>query len=336
MEFRYPLVLLIIAFQIILFFIINIIDKNEEKKLFPIAVDSVKNSILSGLDKNKIKWKNRFVFFGLILLSIAASGPKIGTKFRPIERKGIDIVIALDTSSSMDAEDVKPSRLAKAKFELNNLIRKLKGDRVAIIIFAGTSHLYLPLTTDYETALLFLNDIDTDIIPTQGTALSRAIKTGITAFTDEKDKHKIMLLVSDGEDHEGEAINLASMSKQNGLKIYTVGVGSELGGLIPERKESGKMIEYKRSSDGKLITSKINNSILKEISNAGGGTFFWFDNNRDTHLQIINTIDQMDKKTISSHEYYEYEDQYQIFLFFSFIFLFLGFGYPTIKQEKFL
>jgi len=334
MEFRYPLVLALIIFEIILFIIIKIFDKNEQKNLFPKAVDSVKKSILVGLDKNKIKWKNRFIIFGLILLSIAASGPKIGTKFRPIERKGIDIVIALDTSSSMDAEDVKPSRLAKAKFELNNLIKKLKGDRVAIIVFAGTSHLYLPLTTDYETALLFLNDIDTDIIPTQGTALSNAIKTAITAFTDEMDKHKIMLLVSDGEDHEGEAIELASMSKEKGLIIYTVGVGSELGGLIPEKQKSGKLTEYKRDSDGKIITSKINNSILKEISNAGGGNFFWFDNNRDTHLQIIKTIDKMDKKTISSHEYYEYEDQYQVFLLFSFIFLFLGFTYPTIKKEK--
>ncbi len=334
MEFRYPLVLLIIVCQIILFIIIKIIDNNEQKKLFPKAVDSVKNSILFGLDRNKIKWKNRFIIFGLILLSIAASGPKIGTKFRPIERKGIDIVIALDTSSSMDAEDVKPSRLAKAKFELSNLIKKLKGDRIGIIVFAGTSHLYLPLTTDYETALLFLNDISTDIIPTQGTALSSAIKTGITAFTDEKDKYKIMLLVSDGEDHEGEAIDLASKSKENGLALYTVGVGSELGGLIPEKQKSSKLTEYKRDSKGKLITTKINNSILKEISNAGGGGFFWFDNNRDTHLQIIKTIDQMDKKTISSHEYYEYEDQYQAFLFFSFIFLFFGFIYPTIRKEN--
>tara|TARA_A100001011_G_scaffold385517_1_gene459636 strand:+ start:709 stop:1716 length:1008 start_codon:yes stop_codon:yes gene_type:complete len=332
MEFRYPLVLLMIFFQIILFFIIKIFDKKEQKKLFPRAVESVKNSILSGLDKNKIRWKNRFIIFGLILLSIAATGPKIGTKFRPVERKGVDIVIALDTSASMDAEDVKPSRISKAKFELNNLIKKLKGDRVAIIVFAGTSHLYLPLTTDYETALLFLNDIDTEIIPTQGTALSKAIKTGINAFTDEKDKHKIMLLVSDGEDHEGEAVELASMSKKNGLKIFTVGVGSELGGLIPEKNRHDKITKYKRSSDGKLITTKMNNSILKEISNSGGGKFFWFDNNRDTHLQIISAIDRMDKKIISSHEYFEYEDQYQIFLFFSFVFFLLGFTYPTLKK----
>ena len=334
MEFRYPLVLLIFVFQIILFVIIEIYDKYEYKNLFSEATKSVKNSILFGLDKKKIRWKNNFIIFGLTLLSVAASGPKIGTKFRPIERKGVDIVIALDTSLSMDAEDVKPSRIAKAKFELSNLIKKLKGDRVAIIVFAGTSHLYLPLTTDYETAQLFLNDIKTDIIPTQGTALSKAIRTGISAFTDEEDKHKIMLLVSDGEDHEGEAIELASVSNKNGLKIYTVGVGSELGGLIPEKNPKNNVIQYKRSSDGKLITSKINNSILKEISSAGDGKFFWFDNNRDTHAQILNTLDQMDKKTISSHEYFEYEDQYQFLLFFAFIFLLLGFSYSTSRKEE--
>ena len=333
MEFRYPLILSLIPIQILLYVIIKIIDKNEIKKLFPNASEAVKKNIFFGLDKNKIFWKNKLIFFGFLAFAIAASGPRIGTKFRPIDRKGIDIVIALDTSVSMNAEDVKPNRLAKAKFELSNLIKKLRGDRVAIIVFAGTSHLYLPLTTDYEAALLFLNDIDTNIIPTQGTDFSRAIQTGITAFTSEKDKHKIMLLVSDGEDHEGEAISLAAKSAKLGLEIHTIGVGSEIGGLIPISKDNKNMISYKRDSEGMLITSKINNRILNDISDAGNGKFHWFDNNRDNHIDILNAINQMDKKIISSHEFYEYEDQYQIFLFISFIFLILGFLYPTRKKE---
>ena len=144
------------------------------------------------------------VFLGLFFLTIAASGPQIGTRVRPVERKGVDLVIVLDTSKSMDANDVTPSRLSKAKLELNKLIKTLNGDRVAIIVFAGSSHLYLPLTNDYEAALLFLNEIETDMIPNQGTSLSSALNTALTAFTQELGKFKVVLLVSDGEDHEGE------------------------------------------------------------------------------------------------------------------------------------
>ena len=132
-----------------------------------------------------MKNKNNILIIGSLLLTLAASGPQIGTRVRPIERKGVDLVIALDTSTSMDAEDVTPSRLEKSKLEIGKLIRNLKGDRVAVIVFAGTSHLYLPLTTDYEAALLFLNEIDSKMIPTQGTVLSKAMLKALESFSNE-------------------------------------------------------------------------------------------------------------------------------------------------------
>ena len=254
---------------------------------------------------------------------MAATGPQIGTRIKPIERKGVDLVIALDTSTSMDAEDVTPSRLAKAKFELGRLIRHLKGDRVAIIVFAGSSHLYLPLTTDYEAALLFLNEIDTEMIPTQGTALSSAMNTAMSAFTEESDKFKVMLMVTDGEDHEGQAVELATQAAQAGLMINTVGVGSEIGSLIPVKNPRGHTAEYKRDRQGKLITSTMNEVILKEIALAGNGSFFWFDNQRDTYAEIASAIETMEKKTISTHEFSEYEDRYQVFAFLSICFFLL-------------
>ncbi|SVA75816.1 uncharacterized protein METZ01_LOCUS128670, partial [marine metagenome] len=153
--------------------------ERSQRVFFSNTSDNVQAAILARLDLNKKQWRSRLFFLGLSFLILAASGPQIGTRVRPVERKGVDLVIAFDTSTSMDAEDVKPSRLAKAKFEIGQLISKLKGDRVAIIIFAGTSHLYLPLTTDYEAALLFLNGIDTDMIPTQGTAISAAMENAM-------------------------------------------------------------------------------------------------------------------------------------------------------------
>ena len=252
---------------------------------------------------------------GLSFLILAASGPQIGTRVRPVERKGVDLVIAFDTSTSMDAEDVKPSRLAKAKFEIGQLISNLKGDRVAIIIFAGTSHLYLPLTTDYEAAQLFLNGIDTDMIPTQGTAISAAMENAMSAFTDEDDKYKVMLLISDGEDHEGQALELATRAVKAGLEIYTVGVGSENGSLIPVRSKDGSHSDYKRDNKGKLITSLMNPAILKDLAAAGNGEYFHFTNNKDTHIDIAKSIESMEKRTISSHEYSEYEERYQSIAF---------------------
>ena len=333
MAFRYSWVLFFLILQVTLLLIWKLKEKRS-RVLFEYASASVLETLELNLDNNRIRWRNRIIMIGLFFLAIAAAGPQIGTRVRPVERKGVDLVIALDTSTSMDAEDVKPSRLAKSKFELGQLIRKLKGDRVAIIVFAGTSHLYLPLTTDYEAALLFLNEIDTKIIPTQGTAISSAIQTAMTAFTEEKDKYKIMLLVTDGEDHEGRAIELAQQATRNGLAIHTVGVGSEVGSLILVKSENGNHTEYKRDRDGKLITSTIDEKILRDIARAGNGKFFWFDNNRDTHLDIAEAIDSMEKKTISTHEFSEYEDRYQSVAFFALVLLIAGFVIPTRPKNR--
>ncbi len=333
MAFRYSWVLFFLVLQVMLLLIWKLKEKRS-RALFEYASASVLKTLELNLDNNRIRWRNRIIMIGLFFLAIAAAGPQIGTRVRPVERKGVDLVIALDTSTSMDAVDVKPSRLAKSKFELGQLIRKLKGDRVSIIVFAGTSHLYLPLTTDYEAALLFLNEIDTKIIPTQGTAISSAIQTAMTAFTEEKDKYKIMLLVTDGEDHEGRAIELAQQAARNGLAIHTVGVGSEVGSLILVKSENDDRMVYKRDRDGKLITSTIDEKILRDIARAGHGKFFWFDNNRDTHLDIAEAIDSMEKKTISTHEFSEYEDRYQSVAFFALVLLIAGFVIPTRPKNR--
>lgn len=333
MSFRFGWVLVFLVIQIILWFFWRLKDK-KHSRVHPDASEKVKRVIRLNLDNKRIDWRNRMILIGFALLALAASGPQIGTRVRPIERKGVDLVIALDTSTSMDAEDVTPSRLAKAKFELGRLIRKLKGDRIAIIVFAGSSHLYLPLTTDYEAALLFLNEIDTDMIPTQGTALSSAMNTAMTAFTEETDKFKVMLMVTDGEDHEGQAVEIAAQAAKAGLMINTVGVGSELGSLIPVKDKNKSQHQYKRDRDGKLITTTLNERILKDIASAGNGSFFWFDNNRDTYEDIALAIENMEKKTISTHEFSEYEDRYQSFALLAFGFLIWGFVIPTRPREK--
>ena len=324
---------------ILLFFVIQLglwsYSRIKSRGLFePTLSKTIDKSMLNRLDQTKIELKNKIIILGIILLTIAASGPQIGTRVQPVERRGVDLVIALDTSTSMDAEDVTPSRLAKAKLEIGRLIKNLKGDRIAIIVFAGTSHLYLPLTTDYEAALLFLNEIDSRMIPTQGTVLSTAMNTALDSFSDETDKFKVMMLISDGEDHDDQAVNLASKASEKGLMINTVGVGSRNGSLIPEKDKDNQKIGYKRDKEGKLITTTLNESILKEIATAGKGTYFWFANSADSYKEIAAAIENMEKKTISTHEFSEYEDRYQLIAISSLFCFFIGFVIPTRKKLK--
>ena len=332
MSFRHSWILVILAIQIV-YWIFLFFKKSKHDDFFGISDIEVLKFLTSKINPKFISLKNRLFLSGLFFLTISASGPQIGTRIRPVERKGVDLVIVLDTSKSMDANDVSPSRLAKAKFELNKLIKNLSGDRVAIIVFAGSSHMYLPLTTDYEAAVLFLNEIETDMIPNQGTSLSSAINTALTAFTEEMDKFKVVLLVTDGEDHEGQAIDIAKEAALNGMIINTVAVGSSEGGLIPvEQKDTGN-VQYKLDKKGKLVTSKLNQKILKDIAQAGNGSFYWFSNNRDSFNEIDKGIKQMEKKTISTHEFSEYEDRYQLFSFISLILIMAAFITPT-RNEK--
>ena len=333
MSFRYNWVLLLLLFQFV-YWIILYLKKYDYKTNLLNNKTNIGKTLTKKMDFSSIKIKNRLFLISLAVLTLASSGPQIGTRVRPIDREGVDLVIVLDTSISMEAEDVTPSRIGKAKFELNKLISNLNGDRVAIIVFAGSSHMYLPLTTDYEAALLFLNEIETDMIPTQGTSLSSAINTAITAFTETIDKYKVVLLVTDGEDHEGEAIDLASKAVSNGMIINTVAVGSNQGGLIPLKSKISENKKYKRDKKGRLVTSKINPNILKNIGSAGNGSYYRFSNNKnDSYKAILNDLENMEKKTISTHEFSEYEDRFQLFSLLALILFLVSFMYPTIVRE---
>ena len=213
------------------------------------------------------------------------------------------------------------------------MIQGLKGDRVSLIVFAGTSHLYLPLTTDYEAAQLFLSAIDTKMIPNQGTSLSSAIEKAIETVKKDQNKYKVVLLISDGEDHEGNAIKFSNQANELGIDIHTIGIGSDLGGLVPIRSGDNDVKDYKRDKNGKLITSVLNKKILKDIAAAGNGYYFQFSNEGHSHLDLNNAIDAMEKRKINSHEYSEYEDRYQPLTLFSFIFFILSFLLPTRKMK---
>ncbi|MED5248429.1 MAG: VWA domain-containing protein, partial [Candidatus Neomarinimicrobiota bacterium] len=258
-EFRFPYIL----FLYIPFFLILFVDivRSKKIKILSNTPENIKKVLFEKIDLKKAKIKQNLILLSVSILIFAASGPQIGIRLAPVDRKGLDLVFCIDVSSSMRGTDIKPTRLDKSKFEVSQMIQNLKGDRVAIIVFAGSSHLYLPLTTDYEAAHLFLDQIDTNMIPTQGTALSSAIETGLSAFSEDDSKYKVLILITDGEDHEGEAISLARQASKRGMIIHTIGVGTIAGSLIPNINSSG-ITEYKKDSSGKLVTSQLNEKIL--------------------------------------------------------------------------
>ena len=319
---------LFLLLPLIALFIIEIYIDNKNH-IFPDAEKKIREQNYIRVNYNKQRLKYILFMAGAFCLILSASGPQFGTKIRKVDRQGVDIVIAFDTSISMDAQDVKPSRIEKAKYEISKLIQSLKGDRVSMIVFAGTSHLYLPLTTDYEAALLFLDAIDTKMIPTQGTSISSAMKKAIELVSKDKDKYKVVLIVTDGEDHEGDAVDLSKNALALGIEVHTIGIGSNAGSLIPVLSKNKDEMEFKRDKSGKLITSVLNKNILKEIANAGNGMFFHFSNNGQNYTDVNNAIDSMEKKAINSHEYSEYEERFQPLAFLSLLLFIISFIVPT-------
>jgi Ca-activated chloride channel family protein len=209
----------------------------------------------------------------LALLIVAAARPQFGTQLTKVHREGIDLVIALDTSLSMLAEDMKPNRLERAKQEIVDLIQGLKGDRVGIVAFAGDAFVLCPLTVDYSAALMFTKTADVDVVSQQGTALQGAIETSLALFKESSPSDKVIILVTDGESHEGDPVKLAREAKERGIRIYTIGIGNPAGELIPLRGTDGSIEGYKKDKSGQTVMTRLDERVLREVAGASGGQY---------------------------------------------------------------
>jgi Ca-activated chloride channel family protein len=243
----------------------------------------------------------------------ALANPQIGSKLEKVERKGIDLMIAIDVSNSMLAEDIKPSRLLRARQSISKLIDKLKNDRIGIVVFAGNAYTQLPITTDYSAAKLFLSTINTDIVPTQGTAIAEAIELATESF-DENNHEKAIIIITDGEDHEGDAIQAATAASEKGIHIYTIGMGLPEGGPIPVLNKNGVQTGFKKDLKNNTVITKLNETMLQQIASAGNGKYVRA-NNSQTGLSIIfDEINQLEKTEFESRVFSDYEDRFQYLL----------------------
>jgi len=260
------------------------------------------------------------ICFGLGLLVISLTNPKMGTKLETIKREGVDIVFALDVSKSMLAEDIAPSRLDKAKQIITKIIDKLGSDRVGIIIYAGNSYPLLPITTDHAAAKMFLQNANPDMVSSQGTAINEAIEKAITYYDNEEQTNRFLFIVSDGEDHEENTVTLTKEAQKEGIKIYTVGVGTNEGGPIPMRTIGGA-ISYKKDSKGEVVITKMKEEVLQEIAYEGKGKYINGNKTQET-IDIIEAILlKAEKSEFESKQFSDYKDQFQWFLGFGLLFL---------------
>ena len=337
LRFRYPIFLngLWGVLLLIIFFVL--IYRHKEALIQRFGHLEIMKRIMPGYSKRRMVWKNIFFILSYVFFVIALADPQIGTKLEQVKRKGVDIIIALDVSNSMKAEDIKPSRLEKAKHEIANFIDLLHGDRIGLVAFAGMAHLVCPLTLDYGAAKLFLQMIDTDLIPVQGTALGDAIKVATKAFNQKERKHKVLILITDGEGHEGDPVKEAKEAAKEGVVIYTIGIGSLQGVPIPVYDQYGKSVGFMKDREGNVVTTKLDMETLQKIAFETNGKYYIATSGQSELEKIYNEINKMEKKELSARKFSQYEDRYQIFVLLGFIFLLLEFFLPArnIKRDSY-
>ena len=245
---------------------------------------------------------------------IGISNPQIGTKMEEVKREGVDLMIALDLSNSMLAEDIKPNRLERARQAISRLIDKLEGDRIGLIVFAGDAYVQLPITTDYSAAKLFLSTVNTNIVPTQGTEIAKAIDLSVQSFDMENAQNKAIIIITDGENHDEKAIESAENANELRIFVHTLGMGLSKGGPIPIYNKYGNSTGYRKDQDGNTIVSKLNESLLQQIASTGQGTYVRANNSKAGLSTLFVEINKMEKKEIGTMVFTEYKDRFQLFI----------------------
>ena len=258
-------------------------------------------------------WFKQILFWlGWAFICLGLVNPQIGTELETVKREGVDLVFAIDVSKSMLAEDIAPNRLEKAKRLTSELINQLVSDRVGIIAYASSAIPHLPITTDYTAARLFLSSLDTNMISSQGTAISAAVRLAETFFDDENQTNRVVCIISDGEDHGDDAMAAASRAAQLGITFFAVAVGTEKGSVIPIT--TGNSTSYKKDEKGEVVITKSDFNQMQSIAKATNGLFLEGTNTEDVVTAIIDRLKDMDKQEFEAKQFAKFKDQFQWFL----------------------
>ena len=312
--------LLFLVLGMVVLFFWTALWKRKTKRLYASA------ELLKRLspDQSRFKAVLKLVVLAMavVCFCIALVNPKVGTKLETVTREGVDIVFAIDVSKSMLAEDVAPNRLEKAQQLTAQIINNLVSDRVGIIAYAGKAVPQLPITTDYAAAKMFLQNMNTDMLSSQGTAIDEAIQLSRTYFNDAEQTNRVLVIISDGEDHKDLNLDVAKPAAKEGIKIFTIGVGSEKGGPIP-LKRNGVVMRYKKNQKGETVITKLNPNTLTAIAEEANGLFIQGQNTKQVTEKIAEILNKLEKKEFEAKEFSEFKDQFQWFLGLGLFFLIL-------------
>ena len=309
--------LFVIPIMVLIFIILNNWKIKTQKKYFS---KNLLNELSPEVSIFKPKLKLLITIFSLVFITIGLVNPKIGTQLKTVKREGVDIVFAIDVSKSMLAEDIAPNRLEKSKRLVSQIINELNTDRVGIIAYAASALPVLPITTDYSTARMFLQSLNSDMLSSQGTAVLEALKLSKEFYDDQNQTNRVLCILSDGEDHEFDNNNIKDLIEDVGITIFSIGLGTNKGAPIPI-KSKGIVESYKKNIEGDVVITKLNAPLLKKFANSSNGIYLEGYNTDEVVSNIIKELKEMDKKEFESKQFVAYKDQFQWFLGIGLFFL---------------
>lgn len=321
-RFAHPeLLYLLLVIPLLIVFYIVMVNK-KKKAIAEFGNPELLKPLMPLVSFKRGAWKFVMILIALMFVIIGVAGPQFGSKLQQIKKQGVELIVVLDVSNSMLAQDIKPNRLEKAKMAISRMVEKLSDDKVGMIVFAGNAYVQLPITTDYSSAKLFLSNINTDIVPVQGTAIGAAIDLAAKSFTPETETSKAIIVITDGENHQDDAVAAARVAHEKGITIHTIGMGLEQGTPIPEKGNPG---QFMKDGSGNVVVSKLDEQTLQEIAKAGEGMYVRASNTDVGLSRLLDEVGKMEKSILEEKVYTDYAEKYQYFILIGLFFIFLEF-----------
>ena len=288
--------------------------RQQKKALNRLGDNSLIRRLSANINWSGRRWQTLLLLSALAFLTIALARPQWGSEVREIEQEGLQVIVALDVSQSMLAEDVKPTRLDRAKLEIRDLTERLDGDEIGLVLFSGASFVQVPLTSDYLTALNYLDSANPGVISRPGTVIGEAIRTAMSGFDDELNNQKVLIVMTDGEDRETDPLSMAQEAADANILIYTIGFGTPEGQPVPETNQYGEITGYKRDQNGEVVLSRLDEKTLQSVAQTGNGKYYRATADGRELDSLLGEIDDLQRTQLQTRFETTYIERFQIFL----------------------